>query len=134
MLSEIQGNEFYQSLGKLFYAMAMADKVVHPQEVEQLHNAVQQHWLQVDVDEDAFGTDAAYQISIVFDWLQEEGQKETSYFQEFADYYKAHPSKFSSEIKKLVYGTAETIAASFAGKNKSELVLLAQLEHLFEND
>jgi hypothetical protein len=128
MLSEIQGNEFYQSLGKLFYAIAMADKVVRPKEVEQLHHAVRQHWLKVDEDEDAFGTDAAYQISIVFDWLQEEAQGDTSYFDEFVDYFKAHPAKFSSKIKTMIYDTADTIASSFAGKNKSELVLLAKLK------
>lgn len=117
-------------MGKLFYAVAMADNKVNPKEVEQLHTAVRQYWLPVDTEEDAFGTDAAYQISIVFDWLQAEGDSDGAYFEDFEGYYKAHPSKFTPEIKKLVYDTAEAIAASFAGKNKSELVLLAKLKLL----
>lgn len=130
--SEKIGNEFYQSLGKLFYAVAMADKNVRPIEIERLKEDVQKYWLKVDVIEDEFGTDAGYQIEIVFDWLQQEEKESDSYFREFIDFYKEHPSKFNKAIKQLIYRTADDIASSFANKNKSELVLLAKLKLLFQ--
>ena len=43
-----QVNELYQNLGKLFYAMAMADHSVHMKEMEKLNEVVRDHWLEVD--------------------------------------------------------------------------------------
>lgn len=126
------GNEFYQSLGKLFYAVAMADKNVRPIEIERLKEDVQKYWLSVDAIEDEFGTDAGYQIEIVFDWLQQEEKDSNTYYQEFVDFYHEHPSKFSETIKKLIFKTADDIASSFANKNKSELILLAKLRLLLQ--
>lgn len=132
LYSEKIGNEFYQSLGKLFYAVAMADKNVRPIEIERLKEDVRKYWLPVDAIEDEFGSDAGYQIEIVFDWLQQEEKESDTYFQEFIDFYKEYPSKFSQHIKQLIFKTADDIASSFAGKNKSELILLAKLKLLLQ--
>lgn len=126
------GNEFYQSLGKLFYAVAMADKRVRPIEVKKLKEDVQKYWLQVDSIEDEFGSDAAHQIEIVFDWLQEEEKESDTYYGEFADFYKEYPNAFNRGIKQLIFKTADDIASSFANKNKSEVILLAKLKLLFQ--
>ncbi len=42
-----------------------------PVEIERLKEDVRKYWLTVDSIEDEFGTDAAYQIEIVFNWLQQ---------------------------------------------------------------
>ena len=126
--SEKIGNEFYQSLGKLFYFVAMADHTVRPIEIKRLRNYVRQYWLDVDEIEDEFHTDAAYQIEIVFDWLDGE-EKEG----EFKEFYKEHPEKFSEPIKKLIVETSEAIAKSFAGKNRSEMLAIFKLKQLFNH-
>lgn len=128
--SEKIGNERYKILGKLFYAIAMADKKVRLEEIEILKEAVREKWVPMNEFEDGLGADAAVQIEIVFDWLQKEEKDATIYFQEFTDFFKSHPSIFSTEINKLIWSTADSIASSFAGKNKSELVLLAKLKLL----
>ena len=132
--SEETIRNFYQHLGKLFYAMAMADKNLMSEEVDKLKEDVRKYWLDVDDVEDEFGTDAAYQIEIVFDWLAQEESEGTVFYGEFVDFYRAHPSVFTDAIKKLILITANDIAASFAGKNKSELILLAKLNLLFEGE
>lgn len=126
--SENVGNELYQNLGKLFYAVAMADKKVKIKEVEKLRKDVRKYWLDVDEIEDEFGSDAAYQIEIVFDWLNNEEMEGETYFDDFKDFYREHPSKFDAAIKQLIWRTANDIAASFSGKNKSELVVLGNLK------
>ncbi len=132
ILSNETQNEFYQNLGKLFYAVAMADKKVVPKEIEKLKEDVRKYWLPVDEIEDEFGADAAYQIEIVFDWLQQEEKESQLYFDEFIDFFKEHPSKFNAHIKQLIWRTADGIASSFSGKNKSELILLAKLKLLLK--
>lgn len=131
--SEKIGNEFYQNLGKLFYAVAMADNSVRPKEVERLREFVRQFWLDVDDFEDEFHTDSAYQIEIVFDWLESEEKDGDDYFKEFEEFYNEHPGKFSDKLKKLIVETAESIASSFAGKNKSEMLIIFKLKTLFNH-
>lgn len=128
------GNELYQNLGKLFYTVAMADKRVVPEEVKKLKEDVRKYWLDVDDIEDEFGSDAAYQIEIVFDWLLQEEMESQSCFEEFVDFFKEHPSKFNDQIKQLIWRTADDIAFSFAGKNKSELILLTKLKMLLKGN
>ena len=127
---EIQ-KELYQNLGKLFYAIAMADKNVRPVEVEKLRESIKEYWSGLDEAEDEFGTDASYQIEIVFHWLQEEEKDGKIYFDEFQDFYKDHKGFFTPEIKSLTWKTADRIACAFAGKNKSELIFLNKLKLLF---
>ncbi|MFD2098969.1 hypothetical protein [Flagellimonas iocasae] len=129
--SEKIGNEFYQNLGMLFYAVAMVDKHVRPAEVTRLRKYVRQHWLDLDGFEDEFHTDAAYQIEIVFDWLDGEEKDGEAYFNEFKEFYKDHPEKFPPKVKDLIVETAESIAKSYAGKNKSEMLIIFRLKQLF---
>ena len=131
--SEKIGNEFYQSLGKLFYYVAIADHQVRPIEIKRLRKYVRQHWLDVDDVEDEFHTDAAYQIEIVFDWLNGEEKDGEEYFKEFKEFYKEHHEKFPETIKELIVETAESIAKSFAGKNRSEMLAIFKLKQLFNH-
>ncbi len=125
--------ELYQSLGKLFYAIAMSDGSVHANEWDKVKEIVKDDWLYVDDFKDRFGTDAANQIEIVFDWLLEYEKTSKACFEEFKDFYEAHPHAFSKEIKSLAMKTANSIANSYAGKNKNELVLIAKLGLLFKD-
>lgn len=119
---------FYQNLGKLFYAIAAADKHVEEVEYTVLKEIVKTKWTKIDPVDDDFHTDAAYQIETVFDWLNNESfsDSETCYT-EFLDFKKEHPSLFTEEIKSLILNTTNKIASSFHGLNKSELMMLAKL-------
>lgn len=126
------GKKFYENLGKLFYAVAIADLKVHKKEIDKLRGFIRKYWLDVDELEDEYGTDAAFQIESVFDWLVENGNKSEICFGEFQDYYKENGAIFSPFIKVLILDTAHAIANSFSGKNKSELILLGKLELLLK--
>ncbi|MEC7770268.1 MAG: hypothetical protein VX798_03745 [Bacteroidota bacterium] len=126
------GNKLYQNLGKLFYAMAMADHSIHMKEMEKLNEVVKDYWLEVDDIEDEYGTDAAFQIVSVFDWLLEYGKDNDEIYEEFEAFYMDHKILFTPEIKNLAMSTSRAITASFYGSNKSELILLGRLQLLFE--
>ncbi len=129
--SNTLGKSFYQKTGSLFFAFANADGTVHPKEVAILKRLVKEMWLPLDDIEDDYGTDAAFQIEIVFDWLMEEDKESESCFDEFSNFYKEHKSMFTEPIKKLIFETSSAIANSFSGKNKAELMLLGKLSLLF---
>ena len=126
------GKEFYQNLGKLFYAVAIADHSVHVKEIERLKEVVREHWLQLDDSVDEFGTDAAFQIESVFDWLLEYEKDGGEYYEEFEAFYYDHKSLFNTEVKNLTMATARSIAAAFYGSNKAELIILGRLHLLFD--
>ncbi len=119
-------NELYEHLGKLF----LWDGLVHVKEWDKVKEIVKAYWLYVDKFTDRYGTDAANQIEIVFDSLMEYGKTGKECFQEFKNFYQEHPHAFSREIKSLARKTSSAIANSFAGKNKSELIMLSKLELL----
>ncbi len=124
---------FYQKMGELFYAVAAADKVVRKEEYDTLKNMVLEKWKNLDDYEDPFHTDAAYQIEVVFDWFDYEQLDASDCFDSFADYKKENPKLFTKERKELIWETADAIASSFAGKNKSELIMLAKLKNLLKD-
>ncbi|WP_190811021.1 hypothetical protein [Flagellimonas sp. S3867] len=130
--SQIIGNEFYQNLGKLFYYVAMADKSIRAEEIDKLKTFIRKYWLDVDTIEDEYGKDAAFQIEAVFDRLLEFEANSEAGFNEFKAFYTENKEKFNSYIKVLVLDTAHAIANTVYGKNKAELIALANLHLLFQ--
>ena len=124
---------FYQKIGELFYSIAAVDKIVRKSEYDALKNIVTEQWKNLDEYEDPFHTDAAHQIEVVFDWFDYEQLDANDCFESFADFYKEKPSLFNQERKELIWKTASAIANSFAGKNKSEVILLAKLKNLLKD-
>jgi hypothetical protein len=121
--------KFYQNLGKLFYAMAASDGIVRPVEFERLKVFVKNQWLDIDDIEDTFGTDAAYQIEIVFDWLNDVGALNAkSCYDDFITYKRAQTHLFTEAVKHLIIKTASAIAYAFSSINKAELIMLATLD------
>lgn len=123
---------FYQNVAKIFYAIAAVDKIVRNEEFDKLKSIVKNEWLPVDDSEDEFHTDAAYQLEIVFDWLLSKELNATTCFNEFIDYKEEHEYFFTDTIKALILKTASEVAASFHGKNKAELIMLAKLDMNFK--
>lgn len=121
--------KFYQNLGKLCYAIAASDHEVRDAEFDKLKELVKKQWLELDSIEDVFGTDAAYQIEIVFDWLNNQNNLNAKVcFEDFVNYKNEQKHLFTDKVKKLILKTASSIAMSFSGINKSELVMLAHLD------
>lgn len=121
--------KFYQNLGKLFYAVAATDGNVRPIEIEKLKAFVKKYWLDIDDIEDVFGIDAAYQIEVVFDWLNyDEEMDVNTCYTDFVSYKNEQNHLFTEEVKKLILKTSSAIAHAFSGINKSELMLIAKLD------
>lgn len=121
---------FYQQLGKIFYAVAAADKKVREEEWATLKQILKKQWLEIEDTHDEFGTDSAYQIEIVFDWLKENHFETDRILADFKIFKKEHEHLFTEKTNLLILKTAHAIAASFSGKNKSELVILSQLQFI----
>ena len=127
---DTSSNHLYQNLGKLFYAVAAVDDVIRDEEITALYKVITTHWHSVDNVEDDFGTDAAFQIEIVFEWLKEQDLNASQCFQDFKFFKNRHESLFNEKIDRIIWRTVIAIADSFHGKNKAEKELLAKIKEL----
>lgn len=123
---------FYQKAGELFFAIATADKIVREEEYDSLRKLVVSKWKNIEKLNDEFGTNAAYQIEIIFKWFDHEQANAKECYDGFKDYFEANPNLFTYKRKQLILETANAIANSFAGKNKAELIMLSKLKLLLE--
>lgn len=120
--------QFYQNLGKLFYAIAAIDNVVRDEEINAVKKWVKIYWLNQDLINATSKSDAENAILETFNWLNkdEEYNAETCY-DNFVIFKKQNESIFTDTINSLILKTVGKIAASFSGQNKSELIFLAKL-------
>lgn len=117
-------------LGKLFYAIAIADKKIHSKEIETLNKVIKEKWPASEQDSVISLSGSQNQILNTFSQLQKiEADRETC-FLEFRMYFIERPYLFTNELRIKIWDTAQLIANSFATKNKSELILLAKLKTL----
>ncbi len=122
--------KLYENLGKLFYAVAAADNVIHTEEIKTLEKIVKEDWVTVDDFKDEFGTDEAFYIEMMFDWMQENSPPAWQAFYEFRDFKVEHENMFTPRIKDLIWKTAESIAVSFEGKDPAEETMLSKLKEI----
>jgi hypothetical protein len=118
---------FYQQLGRVFYGVAAADGTVRKGEAEKLKKIIKTEWVPAEDTSDEFETDSAYQIEIVFDWLNENDWNKESILADFSDFREEHPGLFSAKNRQLIMETAETIADAFHNINKKEIRFLTEL-------
>ena len=117
----------YEHLGKVFYSVAAIDKTIREEEIEKLKQIIRTEWLPLENSFNEFGDDTAYQIEIVFDWLVENEWEFEQVIPDFKIFRAEHQHLFTPEINALILKTANAIASSFLGKNKSEHVFISQL-------
>ena len=121
---------FYQKLGYLFYSIAHSDRKVSADEINTLQQIIREDWLSLDEKRDAYGSDTAYQIHIIFDFLREKDYHSESAYNVFSRYFKDHIPLFSEDVIDRIFHSADRIADSLNGRNKSELRTLARLHML----
>jgi hypothetical protein len=117
----------YEHLGKVFYSIAAIDKTIRTEEIGKLKQIIKTEWLPLENSFNEFGDDAAYEIEIVFDWLVANEWEFEQVMPDFKIFREEHQHLFTPEINALILKTANAIASSFSGKNKSEHVLIRQL-------
>ncbi|MBK9737502.1 MAG: hypothetical protein IPO92_22135 [Saprospiraceae bacterium] len=124
---------FYQNIGKVFYAIAAADDKIHNEEVHQLRQLVNTEWLKLNGNKNKKDIDTMRQIKIVFFQLARQKRDPHECLMEFKSFMSDNKYLFTEPVKQLIWNTARSIASSFSGNNKSELVLLAVLASILKD-
>lgn len=119
---------FYQNLGKLFYAIAASDKQVREEEFKSLKNNVTNEWKSAKNFDANFNDSTINTIIDTFKWLHNDNECNAQIcYTSFINFKKTHEHLFNKKVNSLILNTASKIAASFSSINKSELIMLAKL-------
>lgn len=126
--------EFYQNLGKLFYAIAAADNHVKDEEFNALKHIINNEWKSLSENPDNdFINNGTVTIIDTFKWLRNDNEYNAEIcYNSFINYKRSHEDLFNKEIKSLIIKTASKITASYSSQNKSELMMLAKLSIEFK--
>ncbi len=120
-------SELFESLGKVFYAIAVADRNLHENETARLKAEIEKYWKPVFMEAPY---SMAYYIWHAFELARRNNVPAETAYDAFRNYFEKKQEAFTAEIRNLIMDTANAIAASYADKNKSELILLAKLQLL----
>jgi len=125
--------EFYQNLGKLFYAIAAADNHVRDEEFNTLESIINNEWTLLENLETDFNDSNANIILNTFNWLHNNNAYNSEIcYNNFINFKRSHEGFFNKKINSKILKIASKIAASFSGVNKSELMMLAKLDIEFK--
>jgi len=125
-------NLFYQSVGKLLYAIANADGKIMPQEKQRVRQLIDDELVKVESSKDFFGTDNAYQAEFAFDYAEENFLNPDKAFHSFENYVKEHKTFLTADLRGLVYRLAEKTGEAYRGVNEDERHYIDKLKSLLE--
>ena len=124
--------KLYEALGTLYYSLAHADKTVTAMETDALTSAVKQQWVPQEHSTDDFGTDAAFYISICFDYLNDRDASPDKAWLSFVKFYQEHPTLFTTSVKERMLKTALSVVEASSGINEAEHDRLKALKTLLK--
>lgn len=118
---------FHRQLGKIFYGVAVADRMVAKQEVIKLKQVIRlKSFFKVE-NSDINNHQSINLIETVFDSLIEEKPDTEDFIADFQRFAEENPKLFDKLTMEQILATVYSISAAFAGYNKSELVFASRI-------
>lgn len=123
---------FYQHVGKLFYAVALADNNLDEGEFSTLKNELSTGSTFVELLAVAKDMDGKHHILSAFTLMFADKVAPETCYEEFIAFKQKNENLFTESLKKNILKIAGKIASSFSNRNKSELIMLAKLSIEFK--
>jgi ABC-type Zn uptake system ZnuABC Zn-binding protein ZnuA len=121
-----------EAIGYVLYAVASADKRISPEEKQVIEQYLRENQKKLVRLEDPTGKKSVEIILKKIDFLLLEKMKSEMAFQLFSERYQTYKKLFSAEIKQLIIDLCIKAAVAVNRMNKSELVVLSQIELLLK--
>ncbi len=120
--------QFYINLGKLVYAIAMADGRVQQEEIEKFREDLNELLLPLQEGVDEFGMDSAFYSEFEFEKLMDKNISMQEAFDSFSIYIDENKNDFNDELKEICIKIVENIAEAYEGIVQEEKDLIAALK------
>jgi hypothetical protein len=124
--------DFYIHLGKLAYAVAMADGNVQQEEIDKLRLDLKEILLPLESDLDEFGMDSAFYTEFEFEKLMDQEVEVAAAFKEFIAFAENNKGNITDKMKEVSIKIIENVANAYQGIIKEEQVLIDELKSKFK--
>jgi hypothetical protein len=118
---------FYEELGKLVYAIALADESITPAERETITKMVTERLLHKERDTDRYGTNEAWITEFSFETAEENGLSAEEAMGQFMDFVREYRDEISEDEMNLYIKMGDQMADAFHHINKKENKMLGTL-------
>lgn len=121
--------EFYIALANLFYSFSMVDKTMSIIEKKEIVWIIKEQWATNE-----YGFDSEELIYKTMRTLIKENLSDKNAFNSFKMFFLKNKQFFTKEVKLDIIDACDKICNANNNKNKSELILLAKLQILINDD
>lgn len=128
MKTELNVKQFYKELGKLLYAVAMADKKIQKQEVDALHEFVAKELALSESTSDSSGMNQAFYVDFEFDDNAEKKISVQEAHDSFIRFLDANIESIDEKLINKSIKAVEKVATSFRKMNAEERELVDKIK------
>jgi hypothetical protein len=118
---------FYTALGKLLYAVAIADDSISKKEKETISKLISERLLQKEKETDRFATNDAWITQFSFETSEAMSLKEEEAFENFLVFTHEYRNELTEDELNLCLKLAEHLSESYRHVNNKENKLLTEL-------
>ena len=118
---------FYKELGKLLYAIAIADSNISKKEKEEISKQIAERLLHKEVDSDQIGSNEAWITQFSFETTEDAGTTSEEAFEEFLTFIRLYHNELSEQEIEICYRVSEHVANAYRHINKKESNILQKL-------
>ena len=117
----------YQKIAGVFYAVGMADDQFVRKEKLKVIELIENYWHEQGIEVESI-------MHQQLKKLVDSGISSAEALNDFEAFIQEKPALFTKEIRLQLYEDAQEIALAYAGRNKSETIILSQLKHILQKD
>lgn len=118
---------FYLALGKLLYAVAIADDSISKKEKQTISNLISERLLKKERETDRFGTNDEWITQFSFETSEAMSLKEEEAFENFLEFTHEYRNELNEDELSLCLKLAEHLSDAYYHANNKENKLLIEL-------
>ena len=120
--------DLYLHLGKLTYAVAIADGRVQQEEINDLHKLIRNEFVSLEKATDEFDTNLAFYTEFEFETRVDSQTSKADVYDAFISFLREHREHITPEIKELCVNSVLHIAEAYGGVVEKEKEFLQKLQ------
>lgn len=114
--------QYYKELGRLVYAVAMADGSIQPEERQALHETVLKELAANEMDADSSGMNKAFYVDFEFDFSENQHPKMTDAVRSFNQFVKTNSERGDKALLDRSVNLLERVAMAYTRQREKDIL------------
>jgi len=127
MTATLNFKEFFVELGKLLYAISLADGKVQEEEVIKVNELIKNELIELSKQTDEFDTNSAFYTAFSFETNFDRSTDIEEALASFLDYLTKNKSFLSNDLLDICLSCVKKVAETVNGIEESEQKVISQL-------